>query len=137
MRISQEADYAIRVVLYLSQLEYGEIVGAKTIADNEAISLRFLLKLLPKLIKSGIIQSFRGIKGGYALAKPPEQINLKAVIEAIDGPICMNRCLYDPEYCNKHYTAHCKAHQVLSKVNEVLVAELERINFLSILKQDI
>ncbi|WP_425059357.1 Putative HTH-type transcriptional regulator [Sporomusa carbonis] len=137
MRISQEADYAIRVVLYLSQLGYGEIVGAKTIADNEAISLRFLLKLLPKLIKSGIIQSFRGIKGGYALAKPPEKINLKEVIEAIDGPIYMNRCLYEPEYCNKHYTPYCKAHQVLNNINRVLVAELERANFLSIVKHDI
>ncbi len=137
MRISQETDYAIRVVLYLSQLGYGEIVGAKTIAEHEAISLRFLLKLLRKLIKTGIIHSHRGIKGGYSLAKPPEKINLKEVIEAIDGPIYINRCLYEPEYCNKQYTAHCKAHQALSNVNKLLAAELERLNFQSILKQDI
>lgn len=137
MRISQEADYAIRVVLYLSELGYGEIAGAKSIADHEAISLRFLLKLLRKLIKSGIIRSLRGIKGGYVLAKPPEKINLKEVIEAIDGPICLNRCLDDPEFCNKHYTPHCKAHKVLNSVNQKLVAELERTDFLSILKQDI
>ncbi len=137
MKISQEADYAIRVVLYLSQLGYGQIAAAKTIAEQEAISLRFLLKLLRKLIKADLIQSYRGINGGYALAKPPEKINLKEVIEAIDGPLGLNRCLFEPEFCNKHYAARCKAHKVLYNVNQKLVAELEGVNFLSILKQKV
>jgi Rrf2 family protein len=134
MRLSQEADYAIRVVLFLSQLNYGEVVGARTIADHEAISLRFLLKLLQKLIKAGILQSFRGIKGGYALAKLPEDINLKEVIEAIGGPIYLNRCLYDPEYCNLHRAEHCKAHRALYDVNRLLTGKLESINFKNILE---
>ena len=132
MRISQEADYAIRVVTYLTQTKQ-DIVRAKVIAAHAAITLPFLLKLLRKLIKSGIVQSFRGANGGYALAKPPEQMSLKEVIEAIDGPICLNPCLADPAGCSRHYTPQCKAHQALSGVNRKLAAELERINFRSIL----
>lgn len=133
MRISQEADYAIRVVTYLSQAKLTEVVGAKIIADHESITLPFLLKLLRKLTKAGIIQSFRGTKGGYALTKPPEKISLKEVIEAIDGPVCLNPCLADPQGCNRLFTPHCKAHQALRNVNRVLADELERINFRSIL----
>lgn len=136
MRISQEADYAIRVVVHLSQVNQYEIVAAKTIADQEAISLPFLLKLLRKLIQAGIVKSFRGIKGGYSLAKAPEAISLRDVIEAIDGPICLNACLADADNCNKRYTPHCKAHQTLRKVNHMLVKELERIDFRSILQQN-
>jgi Rrf2 family protein len=135
VRISQEADYAIRVVLYLSHLGYGEVVGAQTIAEHEAISLRFLLKLFRKLVKAGIIQSFRGVNGGYALARIPAQINLKEVIEAIDGPICMNRCIYDPAHCNKNSAARCEAHRALCAVNDVLVEKLASINFLNIMEQ--
>ena len=136
MRISQETDYAIRIVLYLSEKESGHIAGAKTIAAQESVSLRFLLKILRKLIQAGIVQSYRGMNGGYSLAKLPQNINLKEVIEAIDGPICINRCLYDAEYCNKHYASQCKAHKVLASVNRRLAAEFDNISFRSIVEQD-
>lgn len=129
MRISQEADYAIRVVLYLSKAGYGTVVGAKKISEQEVISLRFLLKLLGKLAKCGIVQSFRGVNGGYALAKLPEDISLREVIEAVDGPIYMNRCLYDPALCTKRMGSSCEVHQVLGQINQALVRQLEQMNF--------
>lgn len=135
MRISQEADYAIRVVLYLSKVGCGIVVGAKIISEHEVISLRFLLKLLGKLAKCGIVQSFRGVNGGYALAKLPENINLREVIEAIDGPIYMNRCLYDPAYCTKRMGSSCEVHQILGQINQALVGQLEQMNFLKIIKK--
>ncbi|APH15811.1 Rrf2 family protein [Clostridium sporogenes] len=133
MKITQEADYALRVILHLSKLGYGEKVEARIIAEKERLPLRFLLKLLRKLTKSGIVVSFRGVKGGYALNKQPKDINLKDVIEAIDGPICINRCIYDPKYCNAGKNGNCEIHGTLCKIQKKLVSELEAVNFQEIL----
>jgi Rrf2 family iron-sulfur cluster assembly transcriptional regulator len=129
MRITQEADYGLRVVLYLSKLEYGSKIDAGTIAETEGLPLRFLLKLLRKLIASGIMKSYRGINGGYSLNKLPEEITLRAVIEAIDGPICVNRCMIDPQYCNANKGTKCEIHRALGGVQQNLVTQLEKVNF--------
>lgn len=135
MRITQEADYGLRVVLYLSKIEYGKKVDAGTIAEHEQLPLRFLLKLLRKLIQSGIIISYRGIKGGYALNKTPKEITLRDVIEAIDGPICVNRCMLDPKYCSAKKTGSCQIHSALFTVQQSLLTQLENINFEDLSKQ--
>ena len=129
MKITQEADYGLRVVIYLCKLGYGEKIEAKAISEKEGIPLRFLLKLLRKLIEADIVRSYRGVKGGYAINKLPEQINLKDVIEAIDGPICVNRCVIEPEFCNINRSGVCIVHRAITKVQKNLNAELESINF--------
>jgi len=129
MKITQEADYGLRVVLHLCKLGYGEKVEARIISEKEGIPLRFLLKLLRKLILVDILRSYRGVKGGYAINKLPEQITLKDVIEAIDGPVCVNRCVIEPTFCNLNKTAVCVVHRAMTKVQKKLNAELESINF--------
>lgn len=136
MRITQEADYGFRVILYLSKLGYGEKIEAKTISIEENIPLRFLLKLLRKLTQVNIIKSYRGVNGGYALNQLPEDITLKDVIEAIDGPIYMNRCLYDPDHCNLKRSHKCGVHNALASVQAKLIKELESINFKDILDEN-
>ncbi|MGE5628872.1 MAG: RrF2 family transcriptional regulator [Solirubrobacterales bacterium] len=129
MKITQEADYGLRVVLYLSKLEYGTRVDAATIAEKESLPLRFLLKLLRKLIAPGIVKSYRGVNGGYSLNRMPEEITLKDVIEAIDGPVCVNRCIMDPAYCNAKKGNHCEVHRALEGVQRSLAMELSKVNF--------
>ena len=129
MKITREADYGLRVVLYLCRLGYGEKVEAKVISEKEGIPLRFLLKLLRKLIQVDILRSYRGIKGGYAINKLPEQITLKDVIVAIDGPVCVNRCIIEPNFCNLNKSGVCVMHRAMTKVQKKLNAELESINF--------
>ena len=129
MKITQEADYGLRVVLYLSKLEYGEKISAGTIAEHEEIPFRFLLKLLRKLIASEIIKSYRGVNGGYALNKLPEKITLRDVVEAIDGPVYVNRCMIDPEFCSRKKTGQCEIHRALAGVQQKLIIELEKVNF--------
>ena len=129
MRITQEADYALRVILFLSKLGFDNKIEAKSISESEGIPLRFLLKLLRKLKQSGIVQSYRGVHGGYSLGKKPREITLKDVIESIDGPICMNRCLYDPNACNIGRTSECEIHHAMAKIQTLLSKELENVNF--------
>ncbi|ARC84324.1 Rrf2 family protein [Clostridium argentinense CDC 2741] len=134
MGLTQETDYALRVILYLSRLEKGTIVSANTISEKENIPLRFLLKLLRKLREAKLVESYMGINGGYALNKNPEEISLKDVIEAIEGPIYLNRCLYEPEKCNLRGPNKCAIHSALFSVQKKLVEELSKINFKEIIK---
>ncbi|WP_422445151.1 RrF2 family transcriptional regulator [Thermoanaerobacterium sp. DL9XJH110] len=136
MKITQEADYALRVVAYLSKMGYGNKITAAKIAEEENIPMRFLLKLLRKLKAAGIIESILGVGGGYTLKKLPEDITLKDVIEAVDGPIYINRCLYDPEKCNLKRASRCNVHNALRKIQQILVTELGSINFKDIVISD-
>lgn len=135
MKITQEADYALRIVMYLSKLGIEDRIDAKTLSEEEGIPARFTLKILRKLTKASLTKAFRGMSGGYALNHPPEDITLKDVIEAIDGPICVNRCTYDKAFCNLQRTNHCKVHKALGEVKDVLLEKLKNINFKDLSKQ--
>lgn len=136
MKITQEADYGLRVVLYLCKIGYGEKVEAKVVSEQEGIPLRFLLKLLRKLMKHGIVKSYRGVAGGYALDKTPENITLRAVIEAIDGPISVNRCTIESGFCNMKRTGSCTLHKAMRKVQKKLLKDLEDITFKKLINGD-
>ncbi|KGG79893.1 RrF2 family transcriptional regulator [Caloranaerobacter azorensis] len=135
MKITQEADYALRIILFLSKAGMDTTVDAKNISKSENIPTRFTLKILRKLTKAGLTKSFRGVNGGYSLNRNPENITLKDVIEAIDGPIYVNRCQYDDKYCNLHRTNTCDIHKALFKVRKKLIEELESVNFRDLMKQ--
>ncbi|AEF95057.1 transcriptional regulator, BadM/Rrf2 family [Desulfotomaculum nigrificans CO-1-SRB] len=129
MRLNQATDYAFRAVLYLSRLPAGEVIEAKTIAEDEQIPIRFLLKILRLLSQSGIVESLRGVSGGYKLAKKPKEITMKDVVEAVEGPIEVNRCLIHPAECNKNGTGFCPLHKALFSIRQVLNRELASYDF--------
>ena len=85
LRITHEADYAIRVTYCLALA--GEKQCAKDISEVTGVTLRFALKILRKLTQSGITKSYKGVAGGYELNHSPSEISLGAIIECIDGPI--------------------------------------------------
>ncbi|MEW6064964.1 transcriptional regulator [Desulforamulus profundi] len=134
MRLNQATDYAFRAVLYLSQLPKGQLAEAKVIAEQEKIPIRFLLKILRSMATAGIVESFRGVSGGYALARDPKDITMKDVVEAVEGPLEVNRCLVAPEECNKHFTAWCPLHKALFSIQQTLNKELAGYNFAELSK---
>ena len=129
MKLNQATDYAFRAVYYLSGLPKGQLVEAKVIAETEKIPSRFLLKILRSLTAAGIVESYRGVSGGYTLAKEPKEITMKDVVEAVEGPIELNRCLVDPGECNKNHTARCPLHRALFSIRETLNKELASRSF--------
>lgn len=131
MRINQETDYALRVVLLLSRQGLHNRVGAKEIAEKKRIPLRFALKLLRKLNQSGITRSYRGADGGYAINRAPEDITIKDVIEAIEGPITINRCLTEEDAeCNLYVDMdNCALHNALDSVQQLVLSKFDEINF--------
>jgi len=129
MLLNQATDYAFRAVLYLAQLLPGEVVEAQVIAEHECVPMRFLLKILRLLTKADITTSYRGIGGGYALAKAPREITLLDVLEAVEGPVRINRCLIDPDYCSKKGTPYCSIHQSLASIQQAIVREFSKYDF--------
>lgn len=128
MHITLESDYAIRIVLYLAQI--GRRAEAKNIAENTEVTLRFALKILRKLVASGIVRSFKGTQGGYEINKKPEEITLAAVIETVEGTYYLSRCL-DPELgCNKEKKSpYCKVQQEFGRISKYVQNELESVTF--------
>ncbi|MDU2063986.1 MAG: Rrf2 family transcriptional regulator [Sporomusaceae bacterium] len=129
MQLNQATDYAFRVVLHFSKLAADTVVRGQTLAEKENIPARFLLKIMRSLTQGGIIRSYRGVVGGYALAKLPADISLYDVIEALEGPINIHRCLAGPERCNRLNGGQCRVHYALAGVQNSLVEDLRKISF--------
>lgn len=88
MRISAKTDYAIRAVVEMAAVSVdGHLVKAEAVADAQQIPLRFLLGILNELRHAGLVESRRGVEGGYRLAKPAGEIAIADIIRAIDGPL--------------------------------------------------
>ena len=126
MEITRETDYAIRCILYLSEKE-GTIIMADEISRAMFIPKSFLAKILQKLTKAGVVKSFRGVKGGFRLAKKPQQTSLLDIIEAIEGPAAMNRCATDASLCNLSGT--CTVYPVWVKLRKMVENYLRKTNF--------
>jgi Rrf2 family protein len=129
IQFNQATDYAFRVVLFLAQLPADTIIGGPEIAASQNIPSRFLLKIMRSLLQAGIIKSFRGVEGGYALVKSPAAISLYDVIEAMEGPVVIQRCLKDPDSCTRRLASVCEVHQALGTIQVTLVDKLRSINF--------
>ena len=96
MKITREADYAVRVVYTIMQ--QGGKISAREISENSGVTQRFALKILHKLTAAGIVQSYKGVNGGFALAEAGGHLHGE-IIECIDGP------LRSPNACARTLTA--------------------------------
>lgn len=124
MHMTLEADYAVRIVEFLA--EQGCKTDAHTIAEQTRVPLRFALKILRTLVSQDIIVSYKGAKGGYQLAHPAEEITLRQVVEAVEGPYVLNRCQHDEYTCG--HTA-CRFHHVYNEISQLVREKLESVNF--------
>lgn len=133
MRVTQESDYALRVIIYLYKHGRGKRVEARVISEQENIPLRFLLKLLRKLAAANVIRSYRGSGGGYAIEREPNSVSVREVVEAVEGPIYVNKCLSDSGQCNMGRSSDCNIHRALQIIQDKLLANMDDLNFQEIL----
>ena len=124
MRITHEADYAVRIVYTLMQAEQPP-VAASRLAEQSGVTLRFTLKILRKLAGSGIVCAQKGASGGYSLAMDPRDISLGLIIESIDGPFELNHCLNEEYDCTRVKDKRfCQFHHIFDELNAKLKKEL-------------
>lgn len=87
MKISRSTGYAVLAVGYIAQHKDQGIVLSQDIAKQYEIPLEYLLKILQQLVRANILNSKRGPRGGFSLAKAVNKITLLEIIEAVDGPL--------------------------------------------------
>jgi len=127
MQITRQADYAVRAMVYLAQLGPDKRAATGQIAQEKCIPPSFLAKIVSQLSIAGLLQTWRGARGGVSLAKPPEAISLLDVVEAIDGPILLNDCVAELSSCK--YDDDCPLKSIWCDAQQMLVDHLSKANF--------
>ncbi len=127
MQLTREGDYGIRSVLYLARQPFKKISFVTEIAEEYKIPRSFLAKILQKLVKAKIVRSYRGVKGGFSLAKQARDITVLDVLEAIEGKLMLNICIGDKTKCS--FSRHCPSHVLWSNVQAKVVEMLKKANF--------
>jgi Rrf2 family protein len=100
-------------------------VSTATISEVESIPRPFLTKVISRLATAGLVDTRRGMGGGVALARSPEEITLSQVIEAVGGPILLNHCLLRSGTCELE--PYCAAHDVWADIQARFVQELDGV----------
>jgi Rrf2 family protein len=133
MRITRETDYAIRCILYLSRRPTENVIVSE-IADAMEIPASFLPKIVQRLVKGGLLQSVKGVKGGIRLSRDPEAISLFDVIEVIEGPLALNVCTGADHPCTR--SAACTVRPAWAEIQGILEEQLKTFNFQGFFMQD-
>ena len=133
MRITQEADYALRIVYVLAK-EKG-ILGSGSISALAGVAERFTIKILRKLMQGGIVVSYKGVKGGYELLIPPEEISMLRVVELISGPLEISKCLGSSYECTRtgDKKNQCAFHLIFSEINKSISDKLGKVTIGTVL----
>jgi Rrf2 family protein len=131
MLVTRETDYAVRTVLYLAQ-ERDRVASVTEVAQAMFIPKSFLAKILQRLVRKGIVQSIRGVKGGFRLAKKPNEITLLAIMEAIQGLAGINVCAVDSKKCRLSST--CAVHPVWVDIRKEVEARLKKQTIATLLR---
>jgi Rrf2 family protein len=125
MEITRQADYAVRIVLDLAERNHGGVERSDDVARRQVVPRAYFTKVVQALVRAGYVRTLRGARGGIQLARDPDAITLRQVIEAVEGPIYLNRCLSHPGECSLERA--CAAHPVWERVQDILTRELEAV----------
>lgn len=123
--ITKKAEYAIIILTELASHPSGSIITSREIAGNRSIPGNLVVQLLPILKEAGWTSGTRGPSGGIRLDKDPANINLKEVIEQVDGPIGITRCLFSNTACKDK--SSCSLRGVWAKAQQSMLDELEKV----------
>lgn len=129
MKLSLRGEYALRALVVLG-LNYGEsVVRIQTISDQQNVPKRFLEQILNDLKSAGVVESKRGVAGGYRLSKPPEKISLALVIRHIEGPLAPVSCVSEKFYarCSCPDENKCGIRSVMQEVRDAIVKILDEV----------
>jgi Rrf2 family cysteine metabolism transcriptional repressor len=129
MKLSLRGEYALRALVVLG-LNYGKsVVRIQTISEQQNVPKRFLEQILNDLKSAGVVESKRGVAGGYRLSKAPDQISLAVVIRHIEGPLAPVNCVSEKFYakCSCPDEGRCGIRSVMKEVRDAIVKILEGV----------
>ena len=132
MQLTSTTDYAIRIVCYLAA--QSQMISTSELSQKLSVPYSYIPKITKKLKQAGIIKACEGIKGGYQIAKQPENISLRDVISCTESTMAISRCLEKEGGCSKNYIACCKVHQILLDLQNIYNNHLESVKISDIIR---
>jgi Rrf2 family protein len=129
MKLSLRGEYALRALIVLGLNYSRSVIRIQTISEQQNVPKRFLEQILNDLKSAGILESKRGMAGGYRLSRPPEKITLAQVIRHIEGPLAPVSCVSEKFYakCSCPDEQKCGIRSVMHDVREAIVQILEGV----------
>jgi Rrf2 family protein len=118
MQFTKAEAYGIFGMLYLAEQPAGKVTPLSEISQVQAVPEKFLAKIFQSLSKSGLIRSHRGVRGGFSLGKAADDITIKEVVEIIQGPYYISKCLGSDDFCRRK---DCPIKVLLRKAQTALV----------------
>ena len=134
MVITRATEYAVRAIIFLAQQPKDGIVLKKDICRTQEVTPAFLTKIFQPLIKAGIVNSQRGVGGGFLLAKDPSEVTMLDILEAEEGKLKLNHCLVDADFCQRD--AYCSAHVVWHDAQHEMAEVLKRYSIADLVQQE-
>jgi Rrf2 family protein len=123
LRLSKKADYALIAMKHLARKSSGApSTSAREIAEEYDIPIELMAKVLQRLVRTGLLASTQGTRGGYTLLRPSAAITVGDVIQAVDGPFTVTACSTDNHACDQY--SKCSVRDPLWQLRERLVATL-------------
>ena len=132
MQLTSTTDYAIRIICYLAAQR--QMISTSELSQELSVPSSYIPKITKKLKQAGIIKACEGIKGGYQIAKQPENISLRDVISCTESTMAISRCLEKEGGCSKNYIACCKVHQILLDLQNIYNNRLESVKISDIIR---
>ena len=123
LRLSKLADYGTQVMTYMAHDR--AVHSASEVAAGLGIAVPTVSKILKMLVKKNLVESLLGAKGGYMLARHPEEISVAEIIDAMDGPISITECS-GTTTCEREST--CSTRSNWQGINHIIQDALEKVN---------
>ncbi len=133
MQLTMTGEYAIRAMIHLAGLPPGTSVQIAEISRTWNVPESFLRKIITQLTKTNLVTSARGIGGGVRLARDPETLTVVDVIEAVEGPTALNKCLIERTFCDR--TSWCAVHEMWYDAQERMKAALQSKTLLALARE--
>jgi len=134
LNLTRESEYALKGLAVLAMRPVGDVVPLAEIAEVQQLPGTFLAKIFQKLARHGLLEADRGRGSGYMLRGAPSGIRIRDVLEAVEGPMALKRCLLWTGHCSE--TEPCPLHhrleplrtQLDQMLNEVTLAEYVEVS---------
>jgi len=131
LRVSKLTDYATVVMTALSDVP-DQVHSAQDIAEKARLELPTVSKLLKQLAHADLVHSFRGVNGGYRLARAPARISIAEIVTAMEGPIGMTECSAHAGLCG--HEPHCGVRVNWQRINQAIAQALESVTLADMIK---
>jgi FeS assembly SUF system regulator len=131
LRVSKLTDYATVVMTVLAAMP-DSVHSAQDLAEKARLEVPTVSKLLKQLAQAQLVESFRGVNGGYRLARGPERISIADIVIAMEGPIGMTECSAHTGMCG--HEPHCGVRVNWRRINQAIAQALDSVTLSDMVK---